>query len=106
MRASCFSVSHLDEPDFEITSKNDEVKIKQDLDKIGEAIEEVLTDMKANWQQYAVDGFEWWLKTNFKGPLPNLPSFPFLPFITLKIWPEALARFMNEYYNPEKGNYE
>ena len=95
MRASCFSVSHLDEPDFEITRKNDEEKIKQDLDKIGEAIEEVLADMKANWQQYAVDGFEWFIKTNFKDPLPNLPLFPSIT----SYYVEAFARFMNEYYN-------
>ena len=95
LRASCFSVSHRNEKDFDRTRKQDEDKIKEDFDTISKAIDEVLNDMKTNWKAYAVEGFEWWLNTNFQG----------LHSTDWKSFTNNLAEFMNEYYNPEKGNY-
>ena len=96
LRASCFSVQHIDDQDFNATLQYDQDRVKENFDTIKGAIKEIMEDMVPNWLRYAGENFDWWLNKNFDGSTP--PSWHGLV--------NSLADYMNKYFNPEPNSYK
>ena len=94
VRASCFSVQHIDDQDFNATLQYDQDRVKQDFDTIKGAIDEVFNDMSTNWLRYAAENFDWWIDTNFDAIPPSWQQLI-----------NTLTRYMNQYFTPE-GKYK
>ena len=94
LRASCFSVEHIDDQDFNVTMNFDQDRAAEDFVTINRAIKEVMDDMAANWLQYAEQNFRWWLEKNFDDTTPS---------IGWKGLVNSLADYMNTYLQPEQN---